>query len=515
MLYIRGQNFIYKKVMEENEMKKFLAGLLIAIMIMSVMPISAFNIVVEAAKEGYYTYTISNGEATITDVDTSISGDVIIPSTLGGYSVTKIGSSAFYYCKKISNITIPEGVTVIGSSAFEECSNLSSIMIPGRVTKIGSQAFYRCENLSSITIPESVTEIGSFAFYYCKKISSITIPEGVTVIGSYTFEGCSNLSSITISGSVTEIGNSAFSYCSKLSSITIPEGVTAIGSWAFSNCSNLSSITIPEGVTAIGNYAFYYCSKLSSITIPGGITRIGEKAFENCDNLISVFYPGNVEKREQITISYGNDTLESATWYNTCSEHVYSSACDSKCDICLEHRVAVGEHLYTGAYDTMCNMCQETRIVNGTEVVRDKVTYSIFPDGDGGTVQVTKCDTTVSGSVVIPERIEGCRITSIKENAFADCKRITKLVIPKSVTSVGNAILQGCSGLLELEIPFVDGKFANLFGNISYGSVSNEIVPLSLKMVTVQGGKIASGSFAGCDSIAIVVLGHGVTDVGV
>ena len=49
-----------------------------------------------AEKEGYYTYSVSDGEATITDVDTSISGNVTIPSTLGGYTVARVGSEAFY-----------------------------------------------------------------------------------------------------------------------------------------------------------------------------------------------------------------------------------------------------------------------------------------------------------------------------------------------------------------------------------------------------------------------------------
>ena len=64
-----------------------------------------------------YTYTISNGEATITDCDTSISGDVVIPSNLGGNPVTIIRSSAFEDCTNITSITIPDCITKIGSGA--------------------------------------------------------------------------------------------------------------------------------------------------------------------------------------------------------------------------------------------------------------------------------------------------------------------------------------------------------------------------------------------------------------
>ena len=54
-----------------------------------------------AETEGYYTYTVSNGEATITDCNTAISGDIAIPSTLGGYPVTSIGDFAFDECSNL------------------------------------------------------------------------------------------------------------------------------------------------------------------------------------------------------------------------------------------------------------------------------------------------------------------------------------------------------------------------------------------------------------------------------
>ncbi|MDE5619661.1 MAG: leucine-rich repeat domain-containing protein [Ruminococcus sp.] len=55
--------------------------------------------------------------------------DVVIPSEIGGVPVTSIGGSAFYGCKNLISIIIPEGVTRIESSAFEGCENLTSIEI--------------------------------------------------------------------------------------------------------------------------------------------------------------------------------------------------------------------------------------------------------------------------------------------------------------------------------------------------------------------------------------------------
>lgn len=104
-----------------------------------------------------------------------------------------------------------------------------------RVTSIGDHAFYNCKRLASITIPNSVTSIGDYAFYNCQSLTSITIPSSLTSIGDNAFYECKRLSSINISNSVTSIGAYAFSY-SGLTHITIPHSVSTIGKWAFSDC---------------------------------------------------------------------------------------------------------------------------------------------------------------------------------------------------------------------------------------------------------------------------------------
>ena len=82
-------------------------------------------------------------------------------------AVAEIGRSAFYKCKSLTSVTIPDSVTTIGWGAFWGCSSLTSITIPDSVTKIEDYAFSGCSSLTSITIPDSVTWIGSSAFYGC------------------------------------------------------------------------------------------------------------------------------------------------------------------------------------------------------------------------------------------------------------------------------------------------------------------------------------------------------------
>ena len=205
-----------------------------------------------------------------------------IPATAiingNSYSVTSIGSSAFYGFVRLESVTIPNSVTSIGSSAFYGCVSLKSVTIPNSVTSIGSSAFSKCTSLDDVEIHNSVKSIGERAFESCYSLEDIKIPDGVTSIGDYAFSECSGLESVTIGNSVTSIGDFAFYRCPNLEPVTIPNSVTSIGSFAFYECSYFDYITIPNSVTSIGNYAFANCEELESITLNSN-PKIGANAF--------------------------------------------------------------------------------------------------------------------------------------------------------------------------------------------------------------------------------------------
>jgi|GEM_PF-5679377 len=249
---------------------------------------------------GLYTYSINwdNETVTITDYPISVTGDLIIPNTIDGRSVTSIGTYAFYNCSSLANVILPDSVTSIESSAFYNCSSLTSLLIPNSVTRIESRAFYNCSSLTSITLSDSVTRIESFVFYNCSNLTKIIIPGSVTHIESSAFYNCSSLTSLLIPSSVTRIASSAFYSCSSLTSITIPNSVTRIESSAFYNCSSLTSIIISKNVTRIESSVFYNCSSLIRITIPDGVTSIEARAFYNCNSLVSIHIPNSVTSIE-------------------------------------------------------------------------------------------------------------------------------------------------------------------------------------------------------------------------
>jgi hypothetical protein len=185
--------------------------------------------------------------------DKTLAGAVVIPSTLGSYSIKAIGTAAFSNCTSLTHVEIPAGVTSIGHGAFRGCSSLTNMTIPNGVTRIGDYAFYGCTNLVSVTIPEGVTIIDECTFCHCSSLTSVVIPNGVTHIGDWAFDYCYSLTNIVLPDSLISTGWTVFLDCMSLTSLTIPSGVKSIGSSSFSGCSSLSELIfcggVPEGLS--------------------------------------------------------------------------------------------------------------------------------------------------------------------------------------------------------------------------------------------------------------------------
>lgn len=208
-------------------------------------------------------------------------GNAIYDSRDNCNAIIETASNTLLYgCK---NTRILSSVTSIGDRAFYFCRGLTSVIIPNSVKSIGESAFNCCFGLKTITIGNSVTSIGDNAFFYCYNLTSVIIPNSVKSIGKNAFAKCSKLNAVTIGNSVTSIGSFAFDGCTGLKSVTIGNSVTTIGSYAFSNCSNLTSITIPNSVKSIGYHAFEGCTFLKSVIISSGVTSLGYNSFDGVD----------------------------------------------------------------------------------------------------------------------------------------------------------------------------------------------------------------------------------------
>ena len=89
--------------------------------------------------------------------------ELAVPSSLGGHTVTEIGTAAFYR-SKIEKLSIPSTVRKIGWWAFYGSSRLSEVKLVRGLGTISFGAFLNCTSLREIELPPTVYSIGSDAF---------------------------------------------------------------------------------------------------------------------------------------------------------------------------------------------------------------------------------------------------------------------------------------------------------------------------------------------------------------
>ena len=229
----------------------------------------------------------------------------------------------------------------------------------------------------------------------------------------------------------------AFLYCYSLTSVTVPNSVTVVNNGAFAGVTNVeysgSVNGAPWGAKSKNGYVdgcLVYndasktilrgCSAVATgeIVIPNSVTTINERAFEGCEEITSISVPNSVT-----SIGY----------------YAFPN---------------IANISYTGSAE---GSPWGAKCVNG--YIDGYFVYS-----DASKTTLLSCSTGATGEIVIPSSV-----TTINEQAFEGCGKITSVTIPNSVTSIGNMAFFGCSGLTSVSIP----SSVTSIGGYAFGSCMN------------------------------------------
>lgn len=190
--------------------------------------------------------------------------------------------------------------------------------------------------------------------------------------------------------SVVGISAKAFSGADKLTSIVMPMGMTTIGDFAFEGCTLLNKIIFPGNTIKFGQGVFYKCAKIQNVSFGSDWKNIDLKIFRWSDSLTVINIPAKIEKIHNMK-SLKN--LESIT-----------------VDINNERFSSIDGILYN----------KSQNIVYG-------------------------CPRAYKGNVKIVNGVE-----TINSGAFIDCKEITRIDLPASITTLSFREFSRAVGLKEI-----------------------------------------------------------------
>lgn len=281
---------------------------------------------------------------------------------------------------------------------------------------------------------------------------------------------------------VVSIGENAFHSNTSLRKVSIHNGVMSIAPGAFFGCSNLVSVDLPNGIEKLEYALFYNCESLTFIDLPESLTHISDSAFAGCTSLVSIIVPKNV-----VEIGLGAFT-----------------GCISLSDLAiLSPEVSYGYKVFEGcdqiekltfhANESANSFLQPFPLVNLRHV-------NILPGAeripDEFFMSYSKLE-----SIVIPDTV-----TQIGNSAFSNCISLAEIQFPPGLTHIGSSAFSNCSELKKVNFP---STLESIGENAFYECFSITSLNLS-NLIT----KIEPLTFKGCSGVVELILPERLESIG-
>ena len=295
-------------------MKKLLSLLLAVMMLASCIPAFADD-----------TWKITPEGALSVNSGVKLSGEVVIPETVDGITVTSLDGFAFNNQTDVTSIVMPDTVQSMGSGAINFLDGVTSLKLSENLMVISDMNGI-LKGLTELTIPASVRYIGD-AFTSMKSMQTLTFEGVCPVFNSQDpLHGISSSAVIYVPDDQVDAYKAALAGGYDIDELVQPSGknavvhsnpaaesdfvfdattgtitgytgvaafleipaaiggtpVKAIGEKAFYDNAALFYVIIPEGIESIGNSAFTYCDSLTVVEFPTTLKKIGDNAFDGC-----------------------------------------------------------------------------------------------------------------------------------------------------------------------------------------------------------------------------------------
>ena len=243
-------------------------------------------------------------------------------------------------------------------------------------------------------------------------------------------------------------------------------------------------------VVAIGDGAFEGMEQLRSLKIPESVTSIGGGILAGCTSIQALETP-LLGKGEGDTLFLG--ALFGAKSFEDNPLKIPAS---------LQHLRLTGSMEVLPAYALYD--CNDLLTLSLPQTMRTLEKFSI-----------SKCASLT--------QIDGLeRLTEIGEHALSYGTSLESVTFGKELSSIGFAALEGCTGIVEMTVPFVGGNaeentyLGYIFG-ASHVDFSKGYYPVALARVTVLEGcrRLGNNAFYECVMLREVVLPNTLEEIGI
>lgn len=464
-------------------------------------------------------------------------GTVLIGGTAYGGSAFKNAN-----CKKV---VVPDTVTEIGVEAFRGCP-MEEIDLPNSIRAIKSSAFFDCRNLKELMLPDSVTEItGQWVFAHCESLERIQLPNRICCIPDMAFQGDSKLQHIIIPETVETIGFQAF-VGAGLTEIQLPSGLKELGYNSLAG-TQITEIEFPNSLKSLPGGVCSGCESLLKVIIPPSIEEINDDKNRNFTDHIIVYgengsyaeqyavnknYPffpwntdpaiiqGNVnnitwvlnKETGHMTI-LGTGSLTHEIWesYGKYAFLVKELVIDegiTKIEIGpefigLENLESLSLPASLEAFEDVAYISDKAKALKTIDIASDNKYYKSYDNvvySKDGTCLIYYPSAREKTDFIVPEFVD-----TINGCAFCACNSLSSIIIKDNVKHIGGTVFSGCYNLTEvvLECP-IEAIPVSMF----YACHSLKHIKLC---ETVK--RIEPYAFCGCDSLQNINFIDNVQDI--
>ncbi|KAK8893013.1 hypothetical protein M9Y10_030270 [Tritrichomonas musculus] len=413
--------------------------------------------------------------------------------------VSEIPKFCFAY-SRLKEITIPSSVAVISESAFYSCTSLRKVIFSkeSNLQEIKNFAFFECKKLLSINLPDKLEIIPKRCFAL-SGLKSIKLPKSTKIVDSMAFYGCSKLAKVAFNKGIKTLNEYSFANDILLESIELPDSLTTIKSYSFSNCCNLKEVKTTENTNLI---EIFNGSFENTIIESLAVNRNAKKLFE----------PTCVPFLNSITFCKGKPT----NFIQNQSGLIFESIKNKPSFYTLLFapkkldKLQINKNCFCfskGLLDDMNNLEK----IEVTKEVTDICIYE-FPSYNHlrskvKEIRINSKSSTLGENIFSYfnslEIVEfNSKMTNLKifKHAFLSCPNLCKVKIPCSCVSIGEGAFKNCIKLEDVEI---DSKSSievikkEAFYNCS--SLSSIVIPSSVAM-------IEEASFMNCSKLEKVEI---------